>query len=198
MRRDFLKELGIEDKETINKILDENSADIGRAKVEVDDLKSEVSKLKTQLADKTTEFDNLKESTKDYSELGEKINKLELEKSQLATDKAQLQVDLDAKVSSILKNHAIENTVRDSKAKNIKAVMALLDMEKIKYENNTLSGVSEQLEALKGGEDTSFLFGDSNPAPAGTNFNNPPSGGKPSSPKTFTEAIAAAIANQTK
>lgn len=198
MKRDFLKELGIEDKETINKILDENSADIGRAKVEVDDLKSEVSKLKTQLADKTTEFDNLKESTKDYGELGEKINQLELEKSQLATDKAQLQVDLDAKVSSILKNHAIENSVRDSKAKNIKAVMALLDMEKIKYEDNQLSGVSEQLEALKGGEDTSFLFGDVNPAPVGTNFNNPPVGTGKATPKTFSEAIAAAIANQTK
>ena len=198
MRRDFLKELGIEDKETINKILDENSADIGRAKVEVDDLKSEVSKLKTQLADKTTEFDALKESTKDYGELGEKINKLELEKSQLATDKAQLQVDLDAKVSSILKNHAIENSVRDSKAKNIKAVMALLDMEKIKYENNTLSGVSEQLDALKGGEDTSFLFGEANTAPTGTNFSNPPTGNAGSAPKTFKDAIAAAIANQTK
>lgn len=198
MKRDFLKELGIEDKETINKILDENSADIGRAKVEMDDLKSEVSKLKTQLADKTTEFDNLKESTKDYGELGEKINKLELEKSQLATDKAQLQVDLDAKVSSILKNHAIENMVRDYKAKNVKATMALLDMEKIKYENNTLSGASEQLDALKGGEDTAFLFGEVNTAPTGTNFNNPPSGNPASAPKTFKDAIAMAIANQTK
>lgn len=198
MRRDFLKELGIEDKETINKILDENSADIGRAKVEVDDLKSEVSKLKTQLADKTTEFDNLKESTKDYNDLADKIKQLDLDNAQLVADKKQLEIERDTKVSEVLKSHAIENSIRDSKAKNIKAVMALLDMEKIKYENNTLSGVSEQLEALKGGEDTSFLFGDTNPAPVGTNFNNPPSGGGKSTPKTFSEAIAAAIANQTK
>jgi peptidoglycan hydrolase CwlO-like protein len=64
MKRDFLKELGIEDKETINKILDENSADIGRAKGEVDDLKSQINQLQSQLDKKTTEFDTLKESTK--------------------------------------------------------------------------------------------------------------------------------------
>ena len=47
MKRDFLKNLGIEDKEIIDKILDENSADIGRAKSGNDDLKSQVTQLQT-------------------------------------------------------------------------------------------------------------------------------------------------------
>lgn len=196
MRRDFLKDLGIEDKEIINKILDENSADIGRAKGETDDLKSQIKSLETQLNNKTAEFDNLKESTKDYGTLNDKIAQLELEKSQLATDKAQLTVDLQNKVTELKKTHAIENAVRDSKAKNVKAVMALLDMEKIKYENEQLSGVTEQLETLKSGEDSSFMFGDSNGAPSGMSFRNPPSGGgNPPASKTFADAVAKALNN---
>ena len=194
MKREFLKDLGIEDKEIIGKILDENSADIGRAKGETDDLKAQIKSLETQLSKKTTEFDNLKESTKDYGTLNETINQLKLEKSQLETDKAQLTVDLQTKVSEIRKAHAIENTVRDNKAKNVKAVMALLDMEKIKYENNELSGISEQLETLKGGEDTSFLFGDGTPVISGANPANPANGGtgKPQ-PTSLAEAVANAL-----
>ena len=196
MKRDFLKELGIEDKATIDKILDENSADIGRAKGETDDLKVQIKQLEGQLSKKTSEFDELKESTKDYSELGEKIKQLELEKNQLATDKAQLTIDLDNKVAEIQKTHAIENGVRDAKAKNLKAVMAQLDMDKITFKDGQLSGLSEQLDALTKSEDTSFLFGDTHGgSPAGTQPNNPPAGtgGTPVTGKTFTDAIAAAL-----
>lgn len=197
MKRDFLKSLGIEDKETIDKILDENSADIGRAKGETDDLKTQIKQLETQLNKKTDEFDSLKESTKDYNELSEKVKQLELEKNQLATDKAQLTIDLDNKVAEIQKAHAIEKSVRDAKAKNVKAVTALLDMEKITYKDGELSGITEQLETLKGGEDTSFLFGESKlPTPTGTNINNPPAGTNGSNPptsKNLADAIAKAI-----
>lgn len=187
MKREFLKNLGIEDKDIIDKILDENSADIGRAKGDADDLKSQITQLTTQLKDKTTEFDNLKESTKDYDTLQETIN-------QLNTDKSNLTNELNTKVSKIQKEHAIESNIRDAKAKNVKAVMALLDIEKITFENGELGGISEQLEALKKGEDTSFLFGDVQTPPVGTHKNTPPgNGGNPPTAKTFAEAIAKAI-----
>lgn len=189
MKRDFLKNLGIEDKEIIDKILDENSADIGRAKSGNDDLKSQITQLQTQLNDKTKEFDTLKESTKDYESLKEQI-------TQLTNDKTNLQTELNTKVSEVQKKHAIENSVRDAKAKNVKAVMALLDMEKIKFEDGELSGVSEQLENLTKGEDTKFLFD-------GTNINisgatpNQPNGGNNSGTggtfKSFAEVVKQAI-----
>ena len=196
MKRDFLKSLGIEDKETIDKILDENSADIGKAKGDLDDVKSQLSKAQSDLAKKTAEFDNLKESTKDYDEMASKIKQLDLDKAQLVADKKQLEIDLDAKVSQILKTHAIENSVRDAKAKNTKAVMALLDVEKITYKDGQLSGISEQLETLKTGEDTSFLFGDVKQVPAGTHVGTPAANGGMSPPtgKTFAEAIALNLA----
>ena len=178
MKRDFLKELGIEDKATIDKILDENSKDIGRAKSEIDDLEAQNADLKVQLANKTREYDELKESTKDYNDTKGTIKQLELDKAQLTADNAQLKVDLDTKVQEIQKTHAIENGVRDAKAKNVKAVIAQLDMDQISFKDGQLNGLSEQLDALTKGEDTSFLFGEvhSN-SPAGTQPYNPPSNG---------------------
>ena len=196
MRRDFLKELGIEDKATIDKILDENSKDIGRAKGDTDELENKISDLTSKLNAKTTEFDNLKESTKDYDTIKDSVKQLELDKVKLDADNKQLRLDMDTKVQEILKTHAIENGVRDAKAKNLKAVMAQLDMDKITFKDGQLSGLSEQLDTLTKGEDTAFLFGEAHSAPpAGTQPNNPPSGstGTPVTGKTFTDAIAAAL-----
>ena len=179
MRRDFLKNLGIEDKDVIDKILDENSADIGRAKGELDTYKDEVATLKKDILTKDNEIADLKGKVGDVEKLQTKISDLE-------TNNTQLKNDLETKVSELQKTHNTENKVRDAKAKNVKAVMALLDPEK---------DIDEQLEALKSGEDTSFLFGDvQEPSLSGTHLNTPPSGGgNPPTSTTFAEAIAKAI-----
>lgn len=174
MRRDFLKGLGIEDKDIIDKIMDENSSDIGKAK-------GDLESVKDQLATMTTNYNNLKNATKDYEELKNQV-------ATLTTDKTNLQNDLTNKLTQLQKAHETENKVRDRKAKNVKAVMALLDPEK---------DTDEQLDALTKSEDTAFLFGEAKPAPpAGTTPNDPPgggSGGNPPSGKSFTDAIAAAL-----
>ena len=190
MKRDFLKNLGIEDSETISKILDENSADIGRAKGELDTYKTKVTNLENDIKSKETEIATLKTQVADTATLNQKI-------SQLEADKTNLTNELNTKVSQIQKSHAIESGVRDAKARNVKAVIAQLDMDKITFENGELSGLTEQLDALKSGDDTSFLFGESQSgAPAGTHINNPPNGGNGGTPptsKTFAEAVAKAL-----
>lgn len=189
MKRDFLKNLGIEDKELIDKILDENSADIGRAKGELETYKTQVTTLQEQLDAKNNEFSTLKTKADRVDGLNQQI-------AQLTADKAQLTNDLNTKVSALQKSHAIESGVRDAKAKNVKAVMALLDMKKITFADGTLTGLNEQLETLQKGEDTNFLFSDGNHnAPAGTNVNNPPANGgnNPPTTNTLAGAIAKAI-----
>jgi len=189
MKRDFLKNLGIEDAETISKILDENSSDIGKAKGELDSYKTKVTDLEKELESKKTEIVTLTQKVGDTDALNQKI-------SQLEADKTNLTNELNTKVSEIQKTHAIETGVRDAKARNVKAVIAQLDMAKITFENGELSGLTEQLETLKSGEDTSFLFGESQPgAPSGTHLNNPPDGGKSGNPpaNTFAEAVAKAL-----
>lgn len=190
MKRDFLKNLGIEDKELIDKILDENSADIGRAKGELDTYKTQVNDLKGQLSAKDAEINTLKEQA-------DKVDGLNQQITQLTADKTQLTNDLNTKVSALQKSYAIESGLRDAKAKNIKAVMALLDMDKISYADGALTGLNEQLEALQKGEDTSFLFttGDNHQTPSGTNVNNPPAnvGNTPTTTNSLAGAIAKAL-----
>jgi chromosome segregation ATPase len=183
MKRDFLKNLGIEDKDIIDKIMDENSADIGKAKGELQTYKDKVTELEGQITSKDGEIANLQKKVGDTDALNQQI-------AQLTTDKTNLTNELNTKVAEIQKTHAIEGGVRDAKARNIKAVLAQLDMAKITYENGELSGLTEQLEALKTGEDTSFLFGDAQQVPAGTHPTNPPAGGmNPPTSKTLSEAI---------
>lgn len=189
MKRDFLKNLGIEDNDIISKILDENSADIGRAKGELETYKTKVSDLEKDNKTKDDTIATLQGQVGDV----EKLNK---EISDLKADKIKLESELDTRVSTIQKGHAIEGAIRDAKGKNIKAIKALLDEEKITYENGELKGITEQLEALASAEDSSMLFGDAQSAPAGTHVNNPltgGNGGNPPTATTFAEAIAKAM-----
>lgn len=188
MKRDFLKSLGIEDKDVIDKILDENSADIGRAKGELDTYKSKVGDLENDIKAKDATIATLQTKADMVDGLNQTI-------SQLETDKTKLSNELNTKVSQIQKDHAVEGVIRDYKGKNIKAIKALLDMDKVTYEDGVLGGLTEQLDTLKGAEDSSMLFGEAQVAPlAGTHVNNPPAGGgTPPTSKTFAEAVAKAI-----
>ena len=190
MKRDFLKNLGIEDKEIIDKILDENSADIGRAKGELDTYKTKVGDLENDIKTKDATIANLQKEA-------DKIDGLNQTISQLQTDKTNLTNELNTKVSTIQKGHAIESGIRDAKGKNVKAIRALLDEDKITFENGELKGMTEQLDVLKSAEDSSMLFGDAQSAPpTGTHPNNPPNGGNGGNPPTsvtFAEAVAKAL-----
>jgi chromosome segregation ATPase len=184
MKRDFLKNLGIEDKDIIDKILDENSADIGRAKGELETYKNKVADLESDIKTKDTTIATLQTKADTVDGLNQKI-------SQLEADKVTLTNDLNTKVGEIKKTHAIENCVRDAKAKNIKAVLAQLDMSKITFNDDKLEGLSEQLTALQSDESTSFLFGEAQSAPSGTKPSNPPAnGGNAPTSRTFADAVA--------
>lgn len=191
MKRDFLKNLGIEDKDIIDKIMDENSADIGRAKGELQTYKDKVTELEGQLTTKNGEIATLQKKVGDTDALNQQI-------AQLTTDKTNLTNELNTKVTEIKKTHAIEGRIRDAKGKNVKAVMALLDLSKITYENEELGGIDEQLTALASAEDSSMLFGDAKPGtPSGTQPGTPSgNGGTPPTSKTFADAIAKAISNK--
>lgn len=189
MKRDFLKNLGIEDKDIIDKILDENSSDIGRAKGELETYKNKVSELETSLSSKDAEIKTLKSQVGDTTSLNDKI-------AQLETEKQNITNDLNAKVLKIQKDHAIEGKIRDRKGKNVKAIRALLDDEKITFDDNVLGGIDEQLDALAVAEDSSMLFGDAvNANPTGLTPANPPTNNNSNPPtsKTFSEAVAKAL-----
>lgn len=187
MKSEFLKNLGITEQSVIDQIMAENGRDVEKVRTELTAVKQQVTDLQGQISTKNGEIADLQKKVGDTDALNQQI-------AQLTTDKTNLTNELNTKVSEIQKTHAIENGVRDAKARNIKAVIAQLDMSKIKFENGELSGLSEQLETLKTGEDTSFLFGETKNAPAGTHISTPNSaGGNPPTSTTFAEAVAKSL-----
>lgn len=191
MKTETLRNLGITEQSVIDAIMAENGRDINAAKGNVEQLTTQINDLQGQLAERDNQLKELKKSVKDNETLTAKITELETANQTASTE-------YQNKLVEIQKNHAIENGVRDAKAKNVKAVMALLDMGKITYEDGKLNGLTEQIDALQKGEDTNFLFTveQSNPTPpAGTNVNNPPAGNGGNAPTSgsFAEAIAKAI-----
>lgn len=153
MKRKFLEDLGLE-KEAIDKILDENSADIGKAKGEAESIKSERDKLKTDLSERDKQLEDLKKSTGDAEALTKQIEQLQAENKKKdevhAAELKQLQV-----------NSAVTAALTAAKAKNEKAVRALLelDLEKVEFaDDGKIKGLDEQIQKLVEAEDTKFLF----------------------------------------
>lgn len=153
MKRKFLEDLGLE-KEVIDKILDENSTDIGKAKGEVDSITSERDKLKTDLADRDKQLETLKNSTGDVEGMKKQIADLQAEnKTKDETHAAEMkQLKVDAAVSAALTG---------AKAKNEKAVKALLELDPEKIElldDGSIKGLDDQIKKLTESDDTKFLF----------------------------------------
>ena len=188
MRREFLRGLGIEEKEIIDKILDENSSDIGKAKGELETYKNKVTDLEEQIKTKDTELTKLQKTAEEVENLKNQVTTLE-------NDKTNLTNELNDKVNSVQKAHAIENKIRDMKGKNVKAIKALLDESKITFDNGELGGIDEQLNALVSAEDSSMLFGDTPNTPSGTTPSNPQgnNGGTTPTSTTLAEAVAKAL-----
>lgn len=159
MKRKFLEDLGLE-KETVDKILDENMKDIGTAKGEADTYKQqletaqkEVQSLTGQVKARDKQLETLKNSTGDIEQLKQEITTLQ-------TENKTAQKAHEAEMKQLKVDFAVEKALTGAKAKNITAVKALLkDLDKaVLDENGEVKGLKEQIKALIKDEGTSFLF----------------------------------------
>lgn len=64
-------------------------------------------------------------------------------------------------------NFALEKAVDAAKPRNAKAVMALLDREKLNFAGGEVIGLDKQLETMRKGEETAFLFQELKPIKTG-------------------------------
>lgn len=124
-----------------------------------------VSKDKLDLAEqaKTTlelqakEYDKqIKTLQKNISDTG-KLNDT-IKELQEANKKAK--TDYQNKLNTIRINQAIDNAIAGAKAKNAKAVKALLDVDALDFdeEKGELKGLDKQLKRLQEADDSKFLF----------------------------------------
>lgn len=115
----------------------------------------EVNEVKKRLEEDLKKRDQQLEELKklDPEKLQEEINRLQEENK-------QAQKQYEEELNKIKLENAIEKALIAAKAKNIKAVKALLDLEKIKLDGEDLIGLKEQLDNLCQSEDSKFLFDD--------------------------------------
>jgi hypothetical protein len=113
---------------------------------EVNDTKK---KLEEDIKTRDTQLEELKKV--DAAGLQQKITDLQNE-NKTAKEK------FDADLKKLQIDNAVEKALIGAKSKNVKAVKALLDLEKAELDGETIKGLDDQLKKLKEGEDTKFLF----------------------------------------
>ena len=157
MKRKFLEDMSLE-KEQVDKILDENSQDIGKAKgdsekiqKDLDAANAEVESLKGQISDRDKQLETLKNSTGDVEGMKQEIAKLQADNK--AKDDAHA-----AEIKQLKIDAAIDSALTGAKAKNNTAVKALLkDLDKAELaDDGTIKGLAEQIEALQ--KSDAYLF----------------------------------------
>jgi hypothetical protein len=146
MKTEFLKELGLTE-EQISKIMAENGKD--------------VEKVKTQAGAEKTRADGLQDQLDEANKQIEGFKGLDVAGIKKAADDwkekyDQAAKDADAKINALKFDHALEGALSGAKAKNAKAVKALLDMDGLKLNGEEIVGLNEQLEKIK--QDNDFLF----------------------------------------
>ena len=187
MKTEFLKSLNLS-QEVIDKIMAENGKDIAveqkkaeKVIQERDSYKLKAESLETQVNDANTEIqkvkdmdiDGIKKAADDWKETAEKAK-----------------ADADKQISQMKFDYALSAALTGAKAKNTKAVKALLDMDGLKFNDNDgkIVGLDEQLAQIK--TDNDYLFESDEPAPEfvkGTNGGSGNVGGKKPSEMTYTE-----------
>lgn len=139
-----------------------------------------VSKDKYQAAElqakeHKTQLDGVQEKLKELNKAAGNNQELTAKISEWQTKYESDTKVLNDKLSKQALDYAVDIALKDSKARNTKATRALLDESKLSYADGKLTGLEEQLKAVK--EANSYLFDDgvlpgSGGAPQGANGGN--------------------------
>lgn len=130
--------------------------------------------LDTQIKDRDKQLADLKKSSGDNEALKKQITDLQ-EANKTAKS------DYDANLKKVTLDSKVETALLGAKAKNTKAVRALLDESKISLDGENVLGLKEQLEQVQ--KENPYMFGEKQP-----DNPPPPEGGQP--PKADNDDMA--------
>ncbi|WP_115715133.1 phage scaffolding protein [Amedibacterium intestinale] len=190
MKTAFLKGLGLE-KDVIDQIMAENGKDIELEKSKAKEVQTELDKANETIKARDKQLEALKNSPDNPETLKQQIQQLQDENK--ASKEAHEKEMKELKVST-----ALEKALSDAKAKNAKAVQALLDLgDDVELaDDGTIKGLDDKIKALK--KSDAYLFDDTKPSttikganPANTNPNNPTDpGSKKPQEKSYEDFVA--------
>lgn len=141
MKKEDLIAMGLTE-EQAKKVMDSIDGNFV-TKARFNEVNEENKTLKKSVSDRDKQLEDLKKSSGDNAALQQQIS--DLQKANEDQKKAH-----ETELNKLKLDNAVEVALKDAKAKNIKAVMAMIDMEGVKIgEDGKLSGFNEKLEALK-------------------------------------------------
>lgn len=155
MTRKQLEDLGVS-KEQADSIMRINGDDIENAKsastAETENLQAEIEGLKAQVSDRDKQLEELKASAGDNEALAKQI-------AELQAENASAKESYESEVNQLKVDHAVEKALTGARARNVKAVKALLDLSDVKLDKEgNVKGLQEQIDKLVSADDTKFLF----------------------------------------
>ena len=167
--KELLKKAGIEE-EKVDGVISDISKELPKyfiPKDKYNEVAEAKKKLETDIQERDNQLEQLKNAAGNSEELKAQIEQLQAENQKAAEE-------WQAKMAQMQLDFAIEKALAAAKAKNPKAVKALLDMEKVKLDGEQLLGLDDQLKAIQ--QSDPYLFGESGKVGSGT---NPPGAGNP-------------------
>ena len=164
MTKDELKELGLTDEQIAAVVEDYGKNYV--AKSQFNQKNEELKQVKGEVDTLKGDIDALKKSNKDNEELTAQIDKLK-------ADYKAREEEYNASIKQMKIDSIVDRALSGAKAKNNKAVRALLNLDGVEVEGDTIKGLEEQINAVK--ENNAYLFGASVPTsptpgvPSGSN-----------------------------
>ena len=146
MERKLLEDQGLS-KEIVDQIMDAHSADIGELKNQITSLTTERDTIKAQFADVKKKLDDFK---------GVDVSALQGEIDTLKSDLATKQTEFQAQIAERDFQSALNTAILTAKGRNAKAIIASLDLEKLKESKNQSADFAAALEELK--KSDAYLF----------------------------------------
>lgn len=150
MNKEKLMEMGLTEElaTKVAKELDGNYV----PKTRFNEVNTELKQAKDQVKERDSQLETLRKSVGDSEELKKQIEALQNDNK--TKDEAHA-----AEIKQIKIDAAVDKALADAKAKNPKAVKALLDLAKAEIsDDGTIKGLDAQIKTLSEAEDSKFLF----------------------------------------
>lgn len=183
MTSEQLKELGLDDEKAnaVTELFDKTIKDSYVPLKRFNEVNTAKKNAEETVATMTKQLDELKKV--DAEGMKQQIEALQQQNKEAAEKYA-------ADLETMRKSNAIDAALTSAKAKNIKAVKALLAADDLAFDGDVLKGLDEQIKKLKDADDTKFLFDVDEPAkPTFTGIK--PSGGGTGGPEEGRGALFA-------
>lgn len=153
MKKDELIKMGLTD-EAAEKVAAASAEELKGfiPKARFDEVNTAKNHAEDQVKERDKQIEGLKAASGDAESLKKQIETLQAANKQKDSEHA-------AEIKKLKVDAAVDAALTSAKAKNLKAARALLDLDKAELsDDGTVKGLAEQIEKLKAGDDTKFMF----------------------------------------